>query len=183
MDKKYVEMFWSKVHKSPDCWNWTGTKIPTGYGQVHWRKLDERYTHRISWVLANGPIPDGMVVCHRCDNPSCVRPDHLFLGTVADNTYDKVVKRRQPHGATSFARLHPEKIRRGDAHYSRLHPEKVARGEAKSQAKLTQKQVDEIRARYGRGGITQKQLAIEFGVTHQHVHKLVTGQRWAAVAK
>ncbi len=81
--------FWLKVDKTPTCWLWTAAKDSDGYG-----KFDRTRAHRASWTMANGPIPEGLYVCHRCDNPTCVRPDHLFLGTNTDNMRDKAEKQR-----------------------------------------------------------------------------------------
>lgn len=88
-----VDRFWARVDKSGECWVWTGAALPAGYGR--WKGAHRLvYAHRFSWELANGPIPDGMLVCHRCDNPPCVRPDHLFLGTPTDNIRDMNAKGR-----------------------------------------------------------------------------------------
>jgi hypothetical protein len=91
-----LERFWSKVNKSDGCWTWTGSKTTAGYGLI-WNGKDTSapvYVHRLSWELHFGEIPDGLSVCHRCDNPTCVRPDHLFLGTDKDNSDDKITKGR-----------------------------------------------------------------------------------------
>jgi hypothetical protein len=95
--------FWKKVDKNGPihpvlgtaCWVWTGYKMPFGHGQLTISK-DEScvLTHRFSWELHHGPIPEGIKVCHRCDNPPCVRPDHLFLGTQKDNIQDAIKKGR-----------------------------------------------------------------------------------------
>lgn len=88
------ERFWEKVDKTGDCWEWTGFKNRQGYGQFQVSTKNGQPAHRVSFELANGKIPDGMHVCHKCDNPPCVRPDHLFLGTPSDNMKDMVKKGR-----------------------------------------------------------------------------------------
>lgn len=92
-----MERFWSKVKKTETCWVWTaGTfKYRNGYGQFRVRRGDPpAYAHRFAWELVNGPIPQGLHVLHRCDNPPCVNPAHLFLGTQIDNYRDMVSKGR-----------------------------------------------------------------------------------------
>lgn len=94
------------VEKTPTCWVWTGNKPDGRYG--HTKYLGKTYlVHRVAYELFVGPIPDGQWVLHRCDNPPCVRPDHLFLGTPSDNTRDKVAKNRggvgQIHGRTHLS--------------------------------------------------------------------------------
>ncbi len=120
MRKTLLERFWSKVevHGSDECWEWTAYKDP--YGQI-WAWGKQRKTHRISWGLHYGAIPDGMCICHHCDNPGCVNPAHLFLGTKADNNADMCAKGRQ------------------------------VVGEKQHLAKLTQEQVLEIRRLYAQG--------------------------------
>lgn len=91
----------SKTTKTPTCWLWNGSRSQFGHGQiVCWdgEKRTLRSTHRVSWELVNGPIPDGLCVLHQCDTPACVNPGHLFLGTKADNSRDMVTKGRQKRG-------------------------------------------------------------------------------------
>lgn len=76
------------------CWEWTGPRLPSGYGHMS----NMLYTHRAAYQLFVGPIPDGMHVCHRCDNPPCCNPEHLFLGTAADNMHDRDAKGRHRGG-------------------------------------------------------------------------------------
>lgn len=89
--------FWRHVECSAGCWLWTGQRNVKGYGRIE-NAGRRRRAHRVSWELHNGPIPDGLLVCHRCDNPSCVRPDHLFLGTQVDNMRDCASKGRAASG-------------------------------------------------------------------------------------
>lgn len=93
-----LSRFWNRVNKSQDgCWEWTGSKIPTGYGHLMFHNI-QTYAHRVSWTLCVGEIPEGLCVLHHCDNPCCVRPDHLFLGTMLDNMHDRDAKGRNNKG-------------------------------------------------------------------------------------
>jgi len=89
-----VKRFWDKVDKTGECWIWTASKYLNGYGQF---RFDGKNwgAHRMAWLLTNGEIPDGMLVCHTCDNPSCIRPAHLFIGTQKQNMRDCIDKGRQ----------------------------------------------------------------------------------------
>lgn len=92
-----LRRFWSRVRKGDGCWIWLGKPTPKGYGII---SVDKRhaYAHRFAFALHNGPIPDGLDVLHSCDNPLCVNPEHLFLGTHVDNMADMVAKGRNPRG-------------------------------------------------------------------------------------
>lgn len=104
--------FWAAVKKTDGCWEWTGyrRKSKQLYGSIM-VNAKHMYAHRYSWLLHNGPIPDDMIVCHRCDNPSCVRPDHLFLGTDADNVADMVAKGRNSRGEKHAAIMRAVRLR------------------------------------------------------------------------
>lgn len=105
------QRFWAKVEKTDTCWLWQGNVWHCGYGTI-WRDGESKYAHRIAYELQNGPVPDGIHVCHRCDNPLCVRGDHLFLGTLHDNMKDKFQKRRHAKGERhGNSRLKSEDIR------------------------------------------------------------------------
>lgn len=163
------ERFWEKVDKTPghgrdgDCWMWTSHVAKDGYGQfwVNEKKRAER-PHRLSYLMATGQDPTGLLVCHKCDNPLCVRPDHLFLGTNSDNMADMSAKKR--------TRYH-------------LYPETVLicqPGEKNPRSKLTESEVVSIIRRH-RAGESTSLLAKEFGINRNHVLKLVRGERWGHV--
>lgn len=156
-----VARFWAKVDRTGDCWPWTAGRSSDGYGRfsIRHRTLN---AHRVVWEWMNGPIPDGMCVRHRCDNPPCVRPDHLMLGTTDDNMKDKVARGRQPRGKTHYAHLHPE----------------TRRGERNPAAKIDASIVAEIIARYTAGGISQSGLARAYGLSQPHVSRIVRGENW-----
>lgn len=142
------DRFWPKVNMLGTCWTWTGYTNKHGYGliTVGRRKF---YAHRISWTLHNGDIPGDMRVLHRCDNPPCVRPDHLFLGTQPENLADMRSKGRG----------------------------RAARGERHRIARLTEAQVLEIRRRYVTGE-KRTELMREFSLNARHLWMIGTGQIW-----
>jgi hypothetical protein len=108
------ERFWAKVDKSGECWLWTAAVDGRGYGKIQTGTLAKpklEAAHRVAWRLTRGTEPTGFVL-HHCDTPRCVRPDHLFEGTSADNAADMVTKGRQTRGASHpFARLTEEQVR------------------------------------------------------------------------
>lgn len=90
-----ADRFWAKVKKTEGCWEWTGALTYRGYGTIYQTAPRTKApAHRVSWELHNGPIPEGMFVCHHCDHRKCVRPDHLFLGDSAANMLDARLKGR-----------------------------------------------------------------------------------------
>lgn len=191
------ERFWEYVDKSgpihPEhgqCWVWTGPTVG-GYGHLRVRG-GAILAHRYSYELHHGPVPDGLCILHKCDRPSCQRPEHLWPGTRAENNADRDRKGRaakcpQPRpeqrarGDRNGARLHPERMPRGDAHHARARPETVARGERSGRAKLTESQIPEVREMRARGA-TYKEIAACFNVTPQLVFMIVKRQIWAHVA-
>lgn len=150
-----VARFWGKVSKEKSttfyngerCWEWTASKTTEGYGGIKIEGASLRAS-RVAWMLTYGEIPKGLLVCHKCDNPPCCNPSHLFLGTNQDNATDKIRKGRQFVLPIMRRENHPEH-------------------------KLTDAQVLEIRSRYFAGGEKQKDLAREFGVCQQHISFLV----------
>jgi len=166
--KSLRERFWTKVQKSNGCWEWVGTKTPEGYGVIRaginhpWFRKRRMMAHRLSYELAFGEFDQELCVLHHCDNPSCVRPSHLFLGTHADNIRDKCAKERQARGLT---------------HGTHTHPESIARGERQGSHKLTSAQVCEIRKRHA-GGETQAAIARAYNVTRSCIGGIVRRQEW-----
>lgn len=152
--KPVAERFWTKVAipEEPNaCWLWTGATTRKGYGEIGaggQGGLGLR-THRLSWELHNGPIPDGFFVCHHCDNPPCVRPDHLFLGLNSDNQSDAYRKGR-----------------------------KVQQGEKNGNAKLTKAEVGAIREHHAQGHISQRELATLYQVSSSAISDILRHKRW-----
>ena len=96
---KFIGHFWERtVVTDSGCWEWTGCRLPTGYGHIGFYQNRNCGTHRVAWILTHGDIPKGLCVCHKCDNPPCINPDHLFLGTRADNVHDRDAKGRTHKG-------------------------------------------------------------------------------------
>jgi hypothetical protein len=172
--------FWGRVRFSDGCWEWTGFRNRHGYGvitaeQVKW------LAPRLAWTLSRGPIPDGRHVLHHCDNPPCVRPDHLYVGTPADNSRDawergRAVPPPRPTAERQATIRHPS----GNAHWSRQHPELVKRGDRHPAAKLTEDQVREIR-RLSAEGWTLARLRERFGVRMSTLSYIVRRETWRHV--
>lgn len=149
---KDIARFWAKVAITANrdlCWNWVAGKEYGGYGMFGIRDIVYR-AHRISWILAYGEIPDGLWVLHKCDNPSCVNPNHLFLGTAQDNVDDMLAKGRHPRGS----------------------------GEKSTYHKLSQEKADLIRERYATGDISMRKLGDEFSVCAQTIQYIVSNKKW-----
>jgi len=141
--------FWSRVDKTESCWVWRGKKNVRGYGQFWAAAQRLELAHRTAWRLIRGPIPVGKLALHKCDNPGCVRPDHIFLGTDLDNSADCRAKGRSRSGV----------------------------GERNGRARLTDAQVEEIRRAYIPGSTRMVDIAREFGISNSHVSQLVNNRQ------
>lgn len=169
--------FWAKVEKADGCWLWRGSLRANGYGRYG---RSGEGTHRIAWVLTNGPIRDSLWVLHCCDNPPCVNPAHLFLGTHQDNMTDRNAKGRQMRGDRHTSRTHPERLARGEMHPSRRGSGYLPRGEQQHLAKLTQESVTAIRTSRAEG-VAPKVLAAKYGVSTAAIWLIVTRKTWKHV--
>jgi hypothetical protein len=148
-----AQRFWPKVDKSGDCWVWTASKNDRGYG--HFGRGGRTVSaHRVAWELARGPIPEGLWVLHKCDNPPCVNPAHLFLGTPGDNARDREAKGRGNQGGGG-----------------------PRAGEVNGRAKVTGEIVMEMRRRYAEGE-NAAALGRLFGITQSAAHQAVSGRSW-----
>ena len=163
MDKR-KNLFEKKFIPEPNtgCWLWLASTCRDGYGAFWDGRL--KLAHRFSYELYVGPIPDEALVLHRCDVPHCVNPAHLFLGTHADNSADKMAKGRQA---------------RGEKHGSRTHPERVPRGERHGNAKLNGKDVEAIRLSVG---LSNRRLASIYKVDPTVIGDVRRGLAWRTPA-
>jgi hypothetical protein len=155
--RDYRERFWSKVEPASGCWNWVGPSKGGGYGQfsyqVGWGRTRQVTAHRFAWEMAYGPIPDGLLVCHACDNRKCVRLTHLWLGTDLDNARDKMDKGRDNLASRKWS------------------------SQPRTGVKISFDDAEAIRFRASRGESKQV-LASEYGVSHSLVSLIVHGKRW-----
>lgn len=160
MPRKYtteeaVKSFWDNVAITADserCWLWTARIHPSGYGTKNWNGRKDQ-AHRVSWMINYGAIPEGLWVLHRCDNPTCVNPKHLFLGTRQDNIDDMVAKGRRANTI----------------------------GENNPRCKITANQVREIRSRYAKTKISQRELASEYGIKPTQLSRIIRHKTWKEI--
>lgn len=172
-------VFWHKTKKSGDCLLWTGAVGKSGYGAVGYQYKNWS-AHRLAWFFINGEIPNGLIVCHKCDNKLCVNPDHLWLGTHQDNSHDMVRKGRSAKGKRSPARLYPESLKRGDDHWSRQKPKLVTKGSRHHKAKITESTVKSIRERVSNGE-NIKLISEEFDMHLSSIYLMVNRKTWKHV--
>lgn len=153
-----IASFWNNVAITADdtkCWLWLGGVGARGYGMKWWIDRNTR-AHRVAWMIPDYFIPSNMEVCHTCDNPLCVNPKHLFLGTHAENMKDRDSKGRG---------IMPPRI-----------------GEHNGMSKLTNENINEIRERYALGGVTQQELATEYGVARSNISLIFHYRTWKKAA-
>lgn len=150
-----IKRFWKYVKITQGCWEWSGYIGAGGYGVISSDDGKLMKAHRLSWSIKHGPIPDGLKVCHKCDNPKCVNPSHLFLGTQSDNVQDckkkgRISNRPQP-------------------------------GESNPMSRLTNKQVLDMRSLRLSRGLSYKKIGQKFGVAAMTAYRAITGQSWGTI--
>ena len=176
---QFVRNFWAKVNlegTKPDqtnphyrglnrCWEWEGARLVGGYGQTKFKRRTFP-AHRVSFSLINGFFPvAGIHVLHRCDNPRCVNPDHLFTGTAADNVRDKQRKGRCNSPT-------------GSRHGAKTKPGYAKRAVNKSYSEVSESTVVDLRLYYATGGFLQKRLAEMFGLSGRTVRNILARKTW-----
>lgn len=147
MSLNIKKMFESYFTRGLGCWIWQGNKLKEGYGRFCFNGMKTR-AHRFSYELYCGPIKNGLLVCHSCDTPACVNPEHLWLGTTKENIRDAASKNRLSHG------------------------------ESHKSSKITKKTAYEIRGEYARKSIGQEELARKYGVSRGCVIGIVKNRTW-----
>ena len=185
LSEKDIARFWASMDKSGGsdaCWLWRLFTCHYGYGTFR-ISLGRRTlrAHRIAYFLGHGIDAGSQFVLHKCDNPPCCNPSHLFLGDQADNVQDAKAKGRLPVGDAHYLRIHPEKIMRGENHPNRKHPEKMVRGELSPASKLTEADVVEIRRLWASGSLRQGEIAAKFGIEQTNVGYIVRRKSWRHV--
>jgi len=143
------EKFWKKVNigNPDDCWEWIGARGPGEYGAFGMGKTTR--AHRVSWIFAYGDIPEGMLVCHKCDNPPCVNPRHLFLGTPKDNVNDMILKGRSVYSGRK---------KLAEPSYKSMISDELANCIAKE---------------YWESPVSRKTLSSRYGISEYHISLIV----------
>lgn len=145
-----MDRLWDRTDRNTDCWMWQGGKDRKGYGLISVNGKMMR-AHRLAWELTYGSIPHGLCVCHHCDHPACINPEHLFVGTNLENMQDKV-RKGHPNGGIVY-------------------------GERNGASKLTSLQVEEIRHLHTTG-ISDRKLAVLFCIGKSQVNRIVNNLNW-----
>lgn len=159
------------------CRVWNRAKTTKGYGNL-WFNGKLMLTHRLSYIAFIGDIPINKLVCHRCDNPPCILPEHLFIGTYKLNMVDASIKGKIQSGDNHWSRRHPEWIARGDKSGAKTHPEIIKRGEEAYGAKLTASNVIEIRALHSGRRVGREFIKDKFKISDTTITHIINRTAW-----
>jgi hypothetical protein len=168
--------FYKKVNKTDSCHEWTACKNPAGYGLFNFGGQGMAVlAHRFAWEISNGDIPDGMLVCHKCDNPSCVNPEHLFIGSHKDNMRDCVNKGRfvcnlKTKGHKSF----------GKNNGTHTKPDSRVCGIKNGNSKFIDSDILKIKKLY-KSGVSTREIAAIYRVGKSTIWNIVSGNGWKHV--
>ncbi len=168
--KQYsIEKFNAQITKTETCWIWTGYKDAKGYGRISFRdgkRVIHIFAHRFSYSIIKGDIPKGMNICHKCDNPICVNPEHLFIGTTQDNVNDRVNKNRSAKGIKNGTHTHPETRHIGSTH-------KIS--------KLKERDILVIKE-MAKAGLSHRRISKLFDISRPRISQIIKGIAWKHVA-
>lgn len=167
LTEKQLRRFWGYIAKKDinECWLWTGSTVGRGYGRMSFGRHRTLRSHRVAYLLHYGLWPGELLVCHKCDNPPCCNPHHLFLGTSDDNIKDAVKKGRMISGDQWQAK----------------HPNHVKRGSQNHTSKLTEAQVLEIRERVAKKEMPQYQLQKIYRICQRTMYLIVHRKSWTHI--
>lgn len=165
--EKDANRFWSKVKKTKTCWEWIAYRNRLGYGVLNIRGKST-LAHRFVWFLTHGPFPREALICHHCDNPSCVNPNHLYQGTPRSNVQDCLSRGR--HVAP-----------KGEKHWTKQFGKRIARGNSSPVARLTEAQVLAIRARYALGWKNKTRLGKEYKIDNSVITDILNREIWTHI--
>jgi hypothetical protein len=188
---KKFDMNWMP-EPNTGCFLWYGSRVKKGYGQIY---IDGTtyLAHRLAWERKHDQTARGLVVRHKCDTPECVNPEHLLIGTYADNSHDAIERNRlacgerngrytyperTARGERNGRYTYPERTARGSCHGTHTHPECVSRGEYHVRAKLTVMAVREIRNLICIGELTQTEIGRRFNVSRAAISNIVQNRAW-----
>lgn len=164
-----IARFAQRVTRKESCWEWDGCKLkgkfPYGRFNINGRLF---LTHRVAFLIHHGVDPVGKMVCHRCDNPACVNPAHLFLGTAKENALDCAKKGRSNKPS-------------GEAHYYAKHPDETMKGEKNPSAVLAESDIPNIRTEYASGSTSLKKLAQKYGVAFSTIAFVIHRKTWSHI--